>query len=888
MTRRALLSVLSICMIIWASAPASGADWPTYRGDVARSGASTDRIKAPLSLEWVFTPTAKPEHAWGDPQPKPIEGNLELPRMRFDDAFQVAADRKGVYFGSSADNKVYALDAKTGQVKWQFTTDGPVRLAPTLAGGKVYAGSDDGNVYCLRASDGRLEWTFSAAPAKQKVLGNGKMISLWPVRTGVLVDGGVAYFAAGVFPAEGLYLYAVSARSGKLIWKNDTYGRGGAGTVSPQGYLLASDEKIFVPSSRSMPAGFDRKTGRFLFHKNFSWRQIGLFGGTYNLLAGKLLLNGTEQLLGVRQRDGQLAFTEALAANDPSKGSRRVTTDGKSIYLLTGTHLVAAEQAAWFDMRKRTSGPISNLRRERDKLRRQARDNPRLAKRYAAFKKRLVEALLDQREQEAKISKWRIPCRFSGSMALSRGIVFAGGNGVVKGFDTATGQEVFSGKVDGAARGLAIASSKLLVSTDTGGIYCFVQGTKGKGTKVAPTITANPFGAAGADGAKLARKILARSGVKRGYALILGGDGTVALELARRTELMSYVVQPDAKKAAAARKALSAAGVYGTKAAVMHMPLDAPPFADYFANLIVCREPGTPAAELLRMLKPCGGVACIPGGADEWAGKLRRTVADAGETATQVAVSDGLVTMTRGALPGAGSWTHEYAEPGNTACGDDKRVRGPIGTLWFGRPGPERMPSRHASNAAPLAFGGRMFIQGENVIMAYDAYNGLKLWERDIPGASRLGLKYGVSNFAADGKSLFVVISDKCLRLDAVTGRTLRTYKIPAKGSDPRSWGYVATTGGTLYGSAAKRVFERGGAERIYAINWADQLFALDVETGKLQWKRDVEKIWLNTVCLGGGRLYYIDRTVTAAQQAQAVKGITHQPKFDRRGKPVG
>ena len=79
------------------------------------------------------------------------------------------------------------------------------------------------------------------------------MISRWPVRTGVLVDNGVAYFGAGVFPHENVYLYAVNAIDGSVIWKQDNLSAEDAGRndLSPQGYLLASDELLFVPSGRS-------------------------------------------------------------------------------------------------------------------------------------------------------------------------------------------------------------------------------------------------------------------------------------------------------------------------------------------------------------------------------------------------------------------------------------------------------------------------------------------------------------------------------------------------------------------------------------------------------------------------------------------------------------
>ncbi len=54
-----------------------------------------------------------------------------------------------------------------------FFTGGPVRLAPSVENGRVYAGSDDGNVYCLGADDGRLIWRFQVAPESRDVVGGG-------------------------------------------------------------------------------------------------------------------------------------------------------------------------------------------------------------------------------------------------------------------------------------------------------------------------------------------------------------------------------------------------------------------------------------------------------------------------------------------------------------------------------------------------------------------------------------------------------------------------------------------------------------------------------------------------------------------------------------------
>ncbi|HID07314.1 MAG TPA: hypothetical protein EYP10_09225, partial [Armatimonadetes bacterium] len=251
-----IYSMAFITLMIITLTSARTDDWATYMHDVARTGITLEQLELPLSEQWVFISKHPPQPAWEPPKPAPIEGILEVNRLCFDDAYQVAVVGEWVYFGSSADSKVYCLNASTGEVRWTFFTGGPVRFAPTVWRGRVFVGSDDGYVYCLRATDGKLLWKFKAAPSDEKVLGNGKMISLWPVRTGVLVYDGIAYFGAGIFPSEGVYLYAVRAKDGKLIWKNDSWGYSLSGwrSRSPQGYLLAAANRLFVPCGRALPA----------------------------------------------------------------------------------------------------------------------------------------------------------------------------------------------------------------------------------------------------------------------------------------------------------------------------------------------------------------------------------------------------------------------------------------------------------------------------------------------------------------------------------------------------------------------------------------------------------------------------------------------------------
>jgi len=845
--------LLGVYMATVANANAVAEDWPTYRHDVARSGTTTESVRPPLTESWVFKAAHAPRPAWGDPNPRPRGGHgfRELRRVHFDDVFQVVAADGAVYFGSSTDNKVYCLDGSTGEVRWTKITGGPIRLAPTVASGRVFFGSDDGHVYYLDARDGSVLWTFRAAPEDRRVLGHGKMISLWPVRTGVLVDEGVAYFGAGIFPAEGVFLYAVEAHEGREIWRNDACGEEPQSRISPQGYLLASKTTIHAPMGRVSPAAFDRSSGRLLHETYFGHR----VGGTYALLAGEEIYTGTEEIVAYDRKTRAKIATFA--------GHKMVVTD-QVIYLAGDGQLVA-------------------------------------------------------QDRKAKSHKWKTASECNQSLILAGDILFAGGTEKVVAVEADSGRVLWTGAVEGSVKGLAVAAGRLLVSTDKGITYCFgPQGTAQHGL-VTMAVNEGPYSESplGPMFKQAAETILKETQVKRGYCLVIGcRTGQLALELAKRSDLMIYVVDSDAERVAAARKALDAAGVYGARVCVGRWPLEKVPYADYFANLIVSEsamvtgELPLNSAEMFRMLKPVGGTAMLGQPSEPAVGikrldqaALRRWIEPSrlkggssesdswstgfslpGSQAKACTPAGNWMTVTRGPLPGAGSWTHQYADPGNTACGNDQLVKCPLGVLWFGNPGPKDAPERHLRTAAPLSIDGRLFVQGEDTITAYDAYNGLKLWQRNIPGAARDNVSHNAGNVALNHDGLFVATGERCLRLDPATGQTRNEYKLPvAEDGKPYTWGYVACTGELLYGSrvadaSSTRLADwpRGPSfnDRKWddALSQADALFALDINTGTVRRIHRDEPFPQNSISIGDGTVFLVSSQVTPDGRQEAIE----------------
>ncbi|MBM4031905.1 MAG: methyltransferase domain-containing protein [Planctomycetes bacterium] len=144
----------------------NGEDWPTYRHDPARSGATKAAVPHELKQAWE----AK------------LGGRLSA---------LTVADGK-LLVASIDDHSVHALDAASGKPLWAFTAGGRVDSPPTLWHGQVLFGSADGCVYCLRASDGALAWRFRAAPLDRRMCAFEQLESLWPVHGSVLVVGGTS------------------------------------------------------------------------------------------------------------------------------------------------------------------------------------------------------------------------------------------------------------------------------------------------------------------------------------------------------------------------------------------------------------------------------------------------------------------------------------------------------------------------------------------------------------------------------------------------------------------------------------------------------------------------------------------------------------------------
>jgi outer membrane protein assembly factor BamB len=864
------LSVFSHCHVGFAS------DWPTYRNGSTRNGATEESVQLREKPSWVYRAPAPPRMAWSSGEGRVIENHLIGNLTKYDNAIHpvVAGDR--VFFGSSVDHHLHCLNLGDGGGVWSFATGGPIRLAPTVDQQRVYFGSDDGFAYCLSAIDGNLIWKHKVGPADEWLLARGEMISRWPVRTGVLVDAGVAYFGGGIFPHEDIFLVAVHAETGELIWRQDNLSELDAGRndLSPQGYLLASEDLLFVPSGRSLPAAVDRKTGELVYKRTHSWRTTagGVIGGVHALLADEqIYTSGPHHWLALDQKTGDVGFGWF--------GGRQIAVQGDDAFMATGETVAKMNRLDYaINSRRRheLEMQIYSDTREISKSPEQAVElRNRINKAQAELKKIAMVGIV-----------WQQANQDDSCLVASGNQLFVGGDQRVVGYSIANGDLEWEAKVTGEASGLIVANGHLLVSTSDGSIYSFASRGSSVPSSTAKTLIQNPYPQDLLTDlySSAAEAIIQQYGSRRGFCLVVGNEeGRLAFELASRSDLQIYAIESNPDKVASTRKRLMETGLYGRRIVVHQADPAEIPYANYFANLIVSdtfvargKLPAT-VDTWSRHLKPLGGKIVL-GTSTE-----REDSADVSKALFESADLDGskLISthgqwamLTRNALPGAGNWSHQYGNPANTGVVSETRVKAGLGVLWYGDPGPGDMVNRHDGAVGPLATNGRLFVQGDSNIQAYDAYNGLFLWKHENPNALRTGVfqNQNPANLAATDDRLFHFVKDECIELDAATGAVIRTHRLPSMYDDGRfEWGYIATQEGLLFGAATLRKELEAKQRRRGKVteDATDTLFAIDLKTGRHLWTYQGQSISHHTIALSVDSVYFVDSSITSEQRAE-------------------
>ncbi len=352
-----------------------------------------------------------------------------------------------------------------------------------------------------------------------------------------------------------------------------------------------------------------------------------------------------------------------------------------------------------------------------------------------------------------------------------------------------------------------------------------------------------------------AKAIIDRTGIKRGYCLVVGASNPeLLIELARMSEFSVVAVESDKELISSTRAILYRKGVYGTRVSVIAVDdlEDDIPITSCMVNLLVSLS-RKEDDEIRRVLVPGRGRAIF--------------------------LAEGGRILSRDRFKGSGDWTHQYGDAGNTASSKDT-LGGATGTAdfavqWVGRPGADFGIDRNPRMPAPIVAGGRLFHQGMNRMIALDSRNGAILWALEVPDLRRVNIPRDCGNWCADNDSLYVAVKEQAWVLSAETGQRREILKVlPEEMSQQgHEWGYIGKIGSVLVGSSVKATtgytsfwskkmwFDGKGGQDGTAQVCSDSLFGYSLHAGesKPAWVYRKGVILNSTISGMGNRVFFVE-----------------------------
>lgn len=854
MVRIYFLLILALPMV--ASSVIAG-DWPMWRYDAGHTASSPDNLPDQLTLLWSRK-WGQRDQAWDDP--------LNNDLMTYDKVFEPIVYGKRMFIGFNDSDKLMAIDTERGKTLWTFYADGPIRFSPVATEGRVYTVSDDGYLYCLDSEDGAIIWKFRGAPAAQKTLGNKRVISAWPARGGPVLYEDTIYFAASIWPFMGTFIYALDAETGDVDWVNDStsasyikqpHSAPSFAGVAPQGTLVATKDLLLVPGGRSVPAALDRKTGELkYFHLGGKGN-----GGSF------VIANESEAFVhtrhrGVRSYNLKTGLPTLFVHNDPVLHDETLY----SAILKNKQPLIKAYKKNHQELWSLAVDGQGDMLRAGNRL-------------YAAGEKTLSAiALPVKKDQKPKVA-WQLP-------------------------------------IQGQVLRLVAADNKLFAVTLDGEIQAF--GTPSDNSTPQPivqkksaTLFSNP------DSIQKAKSLLETTQAKQGYVICYGADNESLFDaFLQHSPLRLTVIENDFSKVQKLRTKYDVLNLYGTRITVHQGTPDSFQAPQHIARITLLSDAFARTLnpkqleQIYRSVRPYGGIIWMPLN-QQTSLKEIRSVFRKSELPKAFETSDTgeFLIQRKGALPDSADWTHQYGDIANTVKSNDKRVKLPLGVLWFGGNTHDDILPRHGHGPPEQVVGGRTFLEGMNSLSARDVYTGEVLWKREFDDLGTFGIYYNTTyadtplstkynqrhipgagargtNYIATDDKVYLAIGSECHVLNSADGRTQQVIKLP---NPDNAWAFIAVydeilLAGNGFAHYGKRVDEKPGKDGPSAtdLSASQGLIAYDRNSGEKIWQVDAINSFLhNGIVAGKNRIYCIDKLPASAEKKLSRRGLV-DPKTYR------
>ncbi|MBI9065090.1 MAG: PQQ-binding-like beta-propeller repeat protein [Marinilabiliaceae bacterium] len=861
-----LIAVILVVMNGCTSKEATPNDWPQFKNDNFRSGTSVVELDLEkLELNWTYEAPQEPVPAWYGPAKEDSYARSgPLPSMRdYDLAYYPIVVGNNLYYSSSADDAVHCINTSNGKEKWSFTTGGPVRVSPVFYRGRLYFGSDDGFVYCIDADNAKLKWKYSPVPDQERlVLNDGRLISFWPVRTGVLVEDEKVYFGASLLPWKKSYFCAINLENGKPEGEGCYVKE--LENMTMEGAMASTGTMLIQPQGRIAPVFFNKPDGE----------KRGSLPGT----GGCFVLVTPDKHIIHPQTSRHKSIKEYVNEEEPEymtfKGGKEMVIKGDTSFILTDNSLSAyhrkSKKLLWLRRgyqahrlimsgsalyvgatdtvyavspenglplwKGNVEGTVYALAVADNALYVSTNEGKISCFKPGTKKNRLFAQNIDKASAIEEKADEAEPENIAKKLQLKSGpfVRAISVDSVELIFETAYPVGV---KVNWSSAGFS-THEKILephkkqtvkfpvrkdfiytyqLTTDDGYIARFEYDNLFNYKR--KSIDFTELGSTHQKSGSIINELINEADIKTGLAFVVGLENeNLPVELARYSAMDVIAFGDQKRSVRQSQEKWQAAGVYGKKLSIEEVDdLNDLPVASELATLVwVNSDDAISADEIIRLIAP-QGMAIVDDVNNEW---LEDSNLDWQVEIHQL--DDHRLVLKKLPFEIAGDWTHQYAQADNSTFGGESfwgsTNSEDFEIQWMGRPGPRFQTDRNGRKPSPLAVGGRMFMQGNERVAALDVYNGTILWSRDFSGFRRMNIHRDCSNWAAGQQYLYMVIKHNLVKVDQLMGDIAAIIPLA---KEQRDWGYIAVINDKIIGTsipegASYTNFHGGGSEGWY------------------------------------------------------------------------
>jgi outer membrane protein assembly factor BamB len=218
--------------------------------------------------------------------------------------------------------QVLALDAATGKEIWRRQVAAPVRAAPTVADGRVYAVTVDNELEVLSTQDGHLLWTHNGVPETAGLLGAASPA----------VEGDIV-----VVPYSSGEIFALRAENGRPLWTDSLATARPLGALSTiadiRGRPVIDRGRVYAVSHSGRMVAINLRTGDRVWEQDIGGTQGPWVAGDYIYV-----LSNDVDLICLTRDDGHVRWvTELPRYENPKKKKDAITWVGP---VLAGDRLI--------------------------------------------------------------------------------------------------------------------------------------------------------------------------------------------------------------------------------------------------------------------------------------------------------------------------------------------------------------------------------------------------------------------------------------------------------------------------------------------------------------------------------------------------------------------